>query len=110
MRNLRMRDFFVLLLALGLVFSTVSLLPAARSDTGNCITKCNQDNKPFKDACRNAMQTCKALCKELADPTGCNVACDVVRAACDENAAFMKEQCASACPRGQNESPSDPLP
>lgn len=110
MRSWRVKGLLVFFVALGLVASAISILPAARSDTGNCITKCNEDNKPFKEACRVEMQTCKAGCEELADPTDCITACDVARVACDGTVAFIKTQCQAACPRGQNESPSDPLP
>ena len=110
MRSWRIKGLLVFFIALGLVASTISILPAARSATANCITKCNVDSKPFKEACRLQEQACNALCKELADPTDCIAACTVARVACDDTAAFIKAQCQAACPRGQNESPSDPLP
>ena len=112
MRNWRLKGLFVLLLALGLVFSTVSLLPAARNATSTCLTQCNTDNKPLKNACRDSMLGCKSDCKDLTDQTSCIAACDAARAACDETAAFLKEQCKVVCPRGQSVSDGgdDPLP
>ena len=110
MRSRRIKGLLVLFVALGLVASSISILPAARSATANCVTKCNEDNKPFKRLCVDAKHACEAICKDQADPTTCKAACDVAKAACDATAAFLKEQCKAACPRGQNESPSDPLP
>ena len=106
MRSGKMRSLFVFFLALGLIFSTVSILPAARSATGTCLTKCNTDNKDLKNLCKDAQAACLIPCKELAkntpERTACENVCFVARAACDATAAFLKEQCKLACPRGQS--------
>lgn len=102
-------------ITLALFLTGVSLVPAARNSTAQCLQGCNQVERQCKLECKEEGTQCVVdSCKELPDPfkTECEIACNAVQSACNDSCGVGKEECNAACPR-PHESPSvpeDPLP
>lgn len=108
------------LVTLGLILSSSSLAPAARSDTATCVQACN--NSPIVAACNTSCDVTKVECREgCAELKGnpdrggspaavCNEACTIAFDACRSSCSDLRVTCKAKCPRGKVESPTDPAP
>ena len=111
MKSIKFRCFLILLAVVALVASTGSNF-GARSSTSECVAKCNADRGPCTDECKADQDTCNDGCLELPlEVQGeCEDACKAVKSACTSTCIDLSQECKAACPRGQSESPTEPLP
>jgi hypothetical protein len=102
----------VSLIAVALVASAITPLPAARSATAECVTNCNRTEKACKQSCDDTAADCEGACLEVPQQEipECLQACAIVQDSCKDQCHTLKLECNSACPRGKQESPSEPLP
>ncbi len=100
----------IAILTMGLVGAGIGVIPGARSDNATCQQACNGLYASCNDECSGADNACNAGCDELADPGDCRSACRSANQACKGSCGDFKSECKNACPRGKQESPTDPLP
>ena len=126
MNKARKNHFIFAVVIVGLVFSGVSLVPADRKGTSECVQDCNASPifEGCRDECRAANTACRAACTaECSELPGnpnqgnspaarcfeeCNLACDAAEPACDASCTLIKEECKSTCQPKDLESPSEP--
>ena len=112
MRSWKSRNFLLALSAIALTVFTVSLVPAARKSTPQCMKGCGDVRMVCNDRCVVLGDVCKDNCKEGSkdQQTTCVEACNVVKNTCIDTCDGMNDECRLGCPRGNKVSASDPAP